>query len=566
MKNELIDKLNTLLSEDDLISNIREVNQLKIDFDDWLLKEEGKHQVEVMKAKELEKEIEEVDFSIYKEQFYLLYGNYKENRKKQIELKNQLEEENLKQKNSLVIDLKTLVENEEDIGSAFKSFNSIQETWKKIGDIPRSKRDSIQKEYSRLREMFFYNINMYREIKDHDYKRNAQLKQDVIFRLQSVRNGESKIRQIEKSLRLLQDEWEDIGPVNNDEWESLKSSYWEAVRSIYDKINKYYDEYRQVQNENLKKKREIIEALKVVIREGDESLRNFKQWNQLTNEVKKAQEAWKKIGFAAKKENDKIWKEFRALCNEFFDSRKIFFKSKDEGDQQAKDEKKKLILKAIAYNASEDSSAATKGLIQLQKEWKTLKNAGRYERPLWEEFRKTCDQFFNRKEQKSIEQKQSLIDNLKAKKEALDKLNKMDEASNISLNDIKEQIASFISLGPVAKDQSHQILKEYNSLLKEKLKFLKLDSTEIELILFKLKIDSFALSENKKDMYFKEKDMLRKKISGLENEILQSENNLGYFSVSKGAEKLFEKVNKKNQDTKEEIAILKRQLKLIPNE
>ena len=249
----------------------------------------------------------------------------KKTEKKQIELKNQLEEVNLKQKTDLITELKTLVENEENIGSAFKAFNTIQETWKKIGDIPRTKRDIVQKEYSRLREMFFYNINMYREIKDHDYKRNAQLKQEIIHKLQTLRNGESQVREIEKSLlRSLQDDWEDIGPVNNEEWEILKTSYWEAVRSIYDKINKHYDEYRQIQNDNLNKKRAIIASLKIKIKEEDDS-RNIKQWNHLTNEVKKAQEDWKKIGFAAKKDNDKIWKEFRGICNAFFDERKVFF-------------------------------------------------------------------------------------------------------------------------------------------------------------------------------------------------------------------------------------------------
>ena len=293
MKNEFIEKLSSKVSEEDLISNIREVNQLRADFDDWLLKSESNQQVETLKAKDKGQEIEQVDFSVFKEQFYTLYGTYKENRKKQIALKNDLEDANLKQKSALISELKTLVENEENIGSAFKSFNTIQDTWKKIGDIPRSKRDGIQKEYSRLREMFFYNINIYREIKDHDYKRNAQLKQEVIHKLQSLRNDETQIREIEKSLRLLQDEWEDIGPVNNDEWEILKSSYWEAVRSIYDKINKHYEEYRQVQNENLVKKREIIDSLRGKI-ETNSASRNLKEWIKLTNEVKKAQEDWKK--------------------------------------------------------------------------------------------------------------------------------------------------------------------------------------------------------------------------------------------------------------------------------
>ncbi len=565
MKNELIEKLSAKIGEDDLISNIREVNQLKVDFDDWLLKSEGSQQVEVLKAKDKGETIEQVDFTIVKEQFYVLYGSYKENRKKQIELKNQLEEVNLKQKTDLITELKTLVENEENIGSAFKAFNTIQETWKKIGDIPRTKRDIVQKEYSRLREMFFYNINMYREIKDHDYKRNAQLKQEIIHKLQTLRNGESQVREIEKSLRSLQDDWEDIGPVNNEEWEILKTSYWEAVRSIYDKINKHYDEYRQIQNDNLNKKRAIIASLKIKIKEEDDS-RNIKQWNHLTNEVKKAQEDWKKIGFAAKKDNDKIWKEFRAVCNAFFDERKVFFKSKDEVDHKARDVKKELIARAVELNNSEDIQAATKGLIDLQKKWKTTKNAGRYERPLWEEFRKVCDQFFNRKEEVSNEFKKSLEENLKAKNTAIASFKNKELTKEYTEQNLKEDIESFVAIGPVRKDKSNQILSEFISVLKEKVKGLQFKPEQVELTIFKLKIDSYALMENRKDIFFKEKNILRKRISTLENDILQSENNLGYFSVSKGAEKLFDKVNKKNEEVKEEIVMLKRQLKLIPNE
>ena len=565
MKNELIEKLSAKIGEDDLISNIREVNQLKVDFDDWLLKSEGSQQVEVLKAKDKGETIEQVDFTIVKEQFYVLYGSYKENRKKQIELKNQLEEVNLKQKTDLITELKTLVENEENIGSAFKAFNTIQETWKKIGDIPRTKRDIVQKEYSRLREMFFYNINMYREIKDHDYKRNAQLKQEIIHKLQTLRNGESQVREIEKSLRSLQDDWEDIGPVNNEEWEILKTSYWEAVRSIYDKINKHYDEYRQIQNDNLNKKRAIIASLKIKIKEEDDS-RNIKQWNHLTNEVKKAQEDWKKIGFAAKKDNDKIWKEFRGICNAFFDERKVFFKSKDEVDHKARDVKKELIARAVELNNSEDIQAATKGLIDLQKKWKTTKNAGLYERPLWEEFRKVCDQFFNRKEEVSNEFKKSLEENLKAKNTAIASFKNKELTKEYTEQNLKEDIESFVAIGPVRKDKSNQILSEFISVLKEKVKGLQFKPEQVELTIFKLKIDSYALMENRKDIFFKEKNILRKRISTLENDILQSENNLGYFSVSKGAEKLFDKVNKKNEEVKEEIVMLKRQLKLIPNE
>ena len=51
-------------------------------------------------------------------------------------------------------------------------------------------------------------MKIYREIKDHDYKRNAQLKQGIIHRLQKLRNSNELVRNLETSLRVLQDEWE----------------------------------------------------------------------------------------------------------------------------------------------------------------------------------------------------------------------------------------------------------------------------------------------------------------------------------------------------------------------
>ena len=265
MENEYISKLNKYLLEEDMLSVSREVSALKIEFDDWLLHSEGQQQVAAIKAKELGEEIEEIDYAVIKESFYASFLKYKEAKKQQVDIKNKLEAENLKLKTSLISDLKNLVENEENIGTAFNGFNTIQDTWKKIGDIPRDKRDSIQKEYSRLRELFFHNISIYKELKENDYKRNTQLKQNVIMKLQTLRNECEQIGELEKTLRIYQDEWEDIGPVHNDEWEGLKSSYWEVVRSIYDKINKHYEQHRASQQENLKKKKAILSELELFL-------------------------------------------------------------------------------------------------------------------------------------------------------------------------------------------------------------------------------------------------------------------------------------------------------------
>lgn len=159
MENKFITQLKVFLTEEDLLSKSREIGELKNDFDDWLLHSEGDQQVATLKAKDEGVVIEQVDYSIFKESFYLLFGQYLDAKKQQLAIKNKLEAENLKLKMSLITELKALVENEENIGTAFNGYNSIQDTWKKIGDIPRAKRDSIQKDYSRLRELFFSQYN-----------------------------------------------------------------------------------------------------------------------------------------------------------------------------------------------------------------------------------------------------------------------------------------------------------------------------------------------------------------------------------------------------------------------
>ena len=562
MENEYISKLKSYLLEDDLLSISRDVSKLKTEFDDWLLHSEGKHQVASLKAKESGENIEQIDFSEIKESFFALFSKYKETKKQQLDLKNKLEFENLKLKTSLIGDLKNLVENEENIGTAFNGYNTIQETWKKIGDIPRDKRDNIQKEYSRLRELFFHNITIYKELKEHDYKRNTQLKQKVIMKLQTLRNECGQIRELEKTLRVYQDEWEDIGPVHNEDWDGLKTSYWEVVRFIYDKINKHYEQHRASQQENLKMKQVILAELKEFL-DLQKDIEGPKGWQKATDKVIKFQTAWKKIGFAPKKENDAIFREFRSLCDSFFKSKKEYCKYRDNNDKVARDAKKVLILEANDLKSSEDWKEASHALIQLQKKWKTLKGAGRYEKKLWEEFRSACDYFFNKKEETTKANEKQLSLNLIARKKFISTISSLNVSS---AEDIKKVAHNFQGLGDVPPSSLGGVLKDFNKALKLQLEASDINPQEIDLLLFRAKIDGAASSQGSADQLARDKKSMRLKISELEKDLIKAETNMGYFSLSKGAEKLLAQVNENNDKIKAEIELLKRKIKLIPNE
>ena len=562
-----IDKINELIAADDLVVLGKEVSELRSHFDDYLLEQERLHQIAKIEAKEGGNEIEEVDFDSAKEAFYSAFKKFQEIRKQQVALRNALEAENLKLKKSLMDRLKEVIASEENISAAYNAYKEIHETWKKVGDLPREKRDEIQREYSRILEIFFYTMKIYRDIKDHDYKRNAQLKQGVIHRLQKLRNSNELVRNLEMSLRVLQDEWEEIGPVANDEWEVVKNSYWEAVRSIYDKINAHYEGQRTLLNENISKKKVIIETLKVILEQIEDN-ESPKFWEGKTAEVLKLQEEWKKIGAGSKKENDAVWTTFRELCNTFFGAKKALSKKIDGHIQENIALKKGLIEEVKAIHQEKDWKLTADKIIKIQQRWKSIGSAGqKFENRLWSEFRSACDVFFQAREQFTKDQADELTKNLELKEALITAINNYQiKDKSTALVDFKIFSQSFNDIGHVPLNKKEVVFNGYKKALDAKYNDLKLEGSEKASLLFSAKLDVMKANPERSKLYQKERADIKRQMDTLNQEALQYETNLGFFAKSKGADILKKEVEGKIEKIKQEILQLRGKLKLIPNE
>lgn len=562
------EQLENLVKSDDLISIGREVNALKVQFEDFILEAERVQQVNQLEAQERGETYEQIDYKSHKETFYSVYKAFQDSRKKQIEIKSALENENFKQKRALILRLKEVIEAEENIGSAFNAYKEIHETWKKIGDIPREKRDETQKEYSRLLEIFFYNIKIYRELKDHDYKRNFQLKEDVIFRLKQLRTKNLPVRELEASLRSLQDEWEEIGPVNNEDWESLKKNYWDSVKTIYEKINVHYEEQRNVLMDNLNKKKALVETLKSSVSDLN-SIEKGKDWEAKTNEIIALQEQWKQIGFGPKKENDAIWKEFRSLCDTFFEAKKNFNKSLDNTYKEVADKKRALIAEVQEINTSTDWKKTADRIVFLQKKWKETGSAGqRYENKLWSEFRAACDVFYNSRDKHFEEQESELVGNLEQKVALIAEIEQyvVSEDKTEALSDLKNFNDRFSSIGHVPTKNKNEVFSSFKNVMDDKYASLKLEAKEKDMILYKAKVETMLASPERGKLLNQERFELKKQMDALNKEIIQMETNLSFFARSKGADQLRKDVEKKIDLSKEKITGLKRKLSSLPNE
>lgn len=590
---EFIEQLKTLVANEDTMSVSNDVNDLRTKFNDYILEEEErKAQVDQLNAdkgseepKEESEAIESTteatpepivevseenaneDTESAKEEFYNIYNEYKAAKKAIIDERNTTETNNLQEKKELISKLRAVVSTEENIGSAFASFKEIQEKWKAIGDIPRAKRNEVQAEYSKLLEDFFYNIKIYKELKDHDFHRNYQLKIEIIEKLKGLIELKN-IKELETQLKGIQNDWEDVGPVPNEKWEEIKDAYWTEVRSSYDRINRFYDDRRTQQQDNLKKKADLLNEANEIT-STIESLESVKDWDAKTSAILEVQKKWKAVGFGPKKENEEIWKKFRASCDEFFDAKKVFFGKVNEVFDGVAKQKQVLIDKAEKLKTSTNWKETANQIIQLQKEWKKLGHAGRKnEQKLWKAFRGACDAFFNARNAHFSEQDKAYEDNLTAKQDLLKEIEgtKLPADKKEALATLKDLSAKFNAIGRVPMKSKDATFKAFKTAMDTHYGALKMEGNEKEQIMFQAKIDTIQSSPDASKLFWGMKQDLRKDIDKQMKEINLLENNLGFFANSKGADALKKDVEKKINRSKEKIDEIKRKLKMIPNE
>ena len=567
MKTEIIEKLEALIAQDELINLGEEFKALNDQFFKIINEESRQFEVEKLERIEAGEKPEDiqpvVDPAI--EKFKSLAADFKTKRHEEVEKVKAEETANLSQKKALIQELKILVETEKNIGKSIQTIREIQEKWRAVGPIPRNKRQDIQKEYSVLMDDFQYNLNIYKEIKDHDLAKNGRLKRALVEQIKSLLT-EDNIKTLEQKLHQYQDEWNDIGGTSAEEWETLKEEYWGTVNELYKKIRTFYDSRREEQKENIIKKMALIDRVDELLNVEDYTSQS--DWQKATTKILAIQDEWKTIGFGPKKENEIVWKGFRAKCDIFFDAKKDFFKDINSAFDEVKAKKMVLIDKVSAIKDSTDWAETTRFILNIQKDWKKLGSAGqRHENKLWKSFRNPIDHFFAQKDafyeaqdkanEGNLAEKQALIEKIKQYKINKDPLK--------AISELKAFSKAFSEIGNVPYKVKDTIYKAYKAALDEKYQAIDMDKTEKEKVLYNAKVESIYNSPNVDRELEKENYALRKLIDDKVKEKHQVENNLSFFANSDANNPMLKNVHSKIASIENDIEGLKMKLTLLNN-
>ncbi len=249
---------------------------------------------------------------------------------------------NLDQKLKIIARVEELV-NDADINTAFRELQDLHKIWKEdIGPVSRENREEVWNKFSDLtkqmhdrRELLFEKLRG-TEIENLENKKEIIGKIEVLAE-EKVSAHAAWLAQIEK-VEALRNDFFAAGKVPSELNEATWASFKNAVRSFNVLKNSFYKDIKKDQNDNLSKKQALVAKAK--------ELQESTDFASTTPIMKRIQEEWKEIGHVPRKYSDKLWGEFRAACNSYFEKLKEQ-KTEENGDEIAAFEKKKAYLETL---------------------------------------------------------------------------------------------------------------------------------------------------------------------------------------------------------------------------
>ncbi|MDR0507128.1 MAG: DUF349 domain-containing protein [Dysgonamonadaceae bacterium] len=477
-----------------------------------------------------------------------------------------IKEENLAAKKTIIEKLKRLIESQDDFYKVYNEFRKLQHQWKEIKHVPHDAINDLWKDYQLYSEKFYDLLKINNEMRDYDFKKNLELKQalcESVERLDEEKDIVSAFYQLQK----LHQEWREIGPVAKELREDIWSRFKKASFVINKKHQAHFESLRMLEQRNSKEKIALCEEIENI---DYSKLTNFKAWDTQYKHVLEAQEKWKAIGFAPKKNNVKLFERFRAACDVFFAKKGEYYKHAKTSMDLNLEKKKSLCEKAEALKESEDWKNTTDKFIALQKEWKeTGQVPYRYSDSLWKRFIGACDHFFEKKSKHFSSQKTSESESLKKKIAIIEQINSLDEnlSGNDAIEQLRELMSEFNAAGHVPFREKDKIYKEYRNAVDRHFDRLKVDESKRRLQTFKTNVNEMTGGEGKaKNKLLNEREKLMRSYERLKGDIQTYENNIGFLSVSsKGGGGLLKEMTRKIETLKEELDLILDKIEVIDN-
>jgi len=254
---------------------------------------------------------------------------------------------------------------ETSINKSFSQLQKYHEMWREIGPAPFDKKDEIWERFRNASEK----INERRH--EHYNKIQEEQEKNIITKQALCEKAEQIAEITITSAKEWQDQttiindmlnaWKTIGAAPKKQNDELWIRFKTAIDAFYNIKKDFFEKLKDEQVNNYNEKVNI--CLQV------EALTNSNDWKRTTEDIINLQKEWKKIGPVPQKYSDKIWKRFRAACDEFFNNKTSYFSNIDSKEEENLKLKLDIISQIKEYQFGTDNNENLQIIKDFQRKW-----------------------------------------------------------------------------------------------------------------------------------------------------------------------------------------------------
>ncbi len=489
------------------------------------------------------------------------YRDLKSDYNKNLELEKKL---NLRKKYDVIERIKELINSKESINKTFNEFRDLQKEWRSIGLVPQQNLKDLWDTYNHHVEKFYDYIKINKELRDLDLKKNLELKIQLCEKAEELLLESSVVKAFQV-LQKYHEQWREIGPVPME----IRTEIWERFREATSKINRkhqqHFEDLKKSQKKNLEQKTLLCEKAEEL---STLTLESHRAWDEKSRELIELQKVWKTIGFAPKKDNNKIYERFRTACDTFFNRKREFYARNKENMLNNLQMKTDLCVQAESLKESKEWKKTTEDLINLQQKWKEVGPVPKkHSDAIWKRFRAACDHFFNAKSDHYKNLDKSYSDNLEEKKKLLEEVGifKMGDSEEDNLRALNEFQRRWSNIGFVPIREKEHLQEQFRQAINARFDQLDINENKRNLLKFKNKVSSILQKPKADAKLDQERERFVNRLQQMKSDIVLWENNIGFFARSKNAESMIEEVQNKIDKAKEAINLLEEKIEMLDN-
>ena len=190
-------------------------------------------------------------------------------------------EANLEKKRQIIALINEIANDPDNINRQFNRVKQLQQDFKDAGEVPATADTEIWKEFQRATERFYDVLKMNKELRDYDFKKNLELKQQLCEEAEAL-DEESDIVTAFRKLQELHNKWREIGPVAKELREELWARFKAASSAINKKYQTFFEDRKSKEKENADAKTELCEKIEQI---STDNLKTYAQWDEVTKQI-----------------------------------------------------------------------------------------------------------------------------------------------------------------------------------------------------------------------------------------------------------------------------------------